>query len=81
MRWNNNHVKDWLEWSIIQHSLHDVIDVEKFPDMTGKELCQMSRDAFAKVIGQYDAADKLLQHIHYLREGKTNHFTQNCKTL
>ncbi|XP_052816975.1 uncharacterized protein LOC128243312 [Mya arenaria] len=68
MKWQICHVKEWLEWSINEHNLHDVIDVTKFPDMNGREMCQMSREEFTKVIGNYDAAIKLLEHIEYLRD-------------
>lgn len=67
-RWSVHHVKEWLEWSLGEYSLYDVIDVEKFPDINGRELCNMSQEQFAKCVGQYDAAEKLLHHLSYLRE-------------
>lgn len=70
MRWTSNHVKEWLEWSILEHSLHDVIDVTKFQDVNGRDLCQMSRDDFVKLVGQFEVADKLMEHILYLRNGR-----------
>ena len=78
MRWSTNHVKEWIDWSIGEHSLHDVIDVEKFPGLNGRELCHMSLEEFAKLVGQYEAADKLLQHIHYLREGNIILYPYHC---
>ncbi|KAH3798768.1 uncharacterized protein LOC127838420 [Dreissena polymorpha] len=68
MKWQINNVKDWLGWCVGEYSLDDVIDVTKFPDVTGRELCQMPRDEFAKLLGNFEAAQHLLDHIAFLRE-------------
>lgn len=67
-RWSAHHVKEWLQWTIGEYSLYDVVDAEKFPDINGRELCSMSQEDFTKCVGQYDAAEKLLSHLNYLRE-------------
>jgi hypothetical protein len=70
MRWTVSHVKEWLEWTIGEYSLYDVIDVGKFPNVNGRELCNMPRDQFVKATGQFEAAEKLMHHLEYLRECK-----------
>lgn len=71
MRWTVNHVKEWLEWAVGEYTLYDVINIDKFPLVNGRELCNMSRDQFVKSVGSYEAADKLLHHLEYLRECKS----------
>lgn len=68
MRWTVNHVKEWLEWASGEYGLFEVISMEKFPIVNGRELCSMSRDQFVKSVGHYEAAEKLLHHLEYLRE-------------
>ncbi|KAK3589094.1 hypothetical protein CHS0354_017434 [Potamilus streckersoni] len=68
LKWKNIHVQAWLEWAIDEYNLRDVIDVSKFPSLDGKELCRMSREDFVRCLGPYDAADRLMNHLTYLRE-------------
>ena len=67
MCWTKEHVKQWIQWAIKEFSLRD-IDVDCF-DMTGKELCKLTREDFLKLAPAYNG-DILMAHLCVLRRSK-----------
>ena len=64
-------MKDWLNWAVGELELRDIVNVEKFPDMNGRELCNLGREEFVRIVGSYQATDKLMEQLNSLREGIT----------
>ena len=69
LRWNITHMKDWLNWAVGELELRDIVNVEKFPDINGRELCNLGREEFVRIVGSYHATDKLMEQLNSLREG------------
>lgn len=67
MCWTKEHVKQWIQWAIKEFSLRD-IDVDCF-DMTGKDLCKLTREDFLKLAPAYNG-DILMAHLCVLRRSK-----------
>ena len=65
-------MKDWLNWAVGELELRDIVNVEKFPDINGRELCNLGREDFVRIVGSYHATDKLMEQLNSLREGSLN---------
>ncbi|XP_060081871.1 retroviral integration site protein Fli-1 homolog [Ylistrum balloti] len=69
--WTTSHVREWLEWAVREYKLRD-LDVSKFPQIDGRELCNLTNDHthFVQICGwNTSVADCLLTHLNYLRDG------------
>ncbi|XP_058865210.1 retroviral integration site protein Fli-1 homolog isoform X2 [Acipenser ruthenus] len=64
--WTQEHVKQWVEWAIKEYGLADV-DVSRFHNIDGKELCKLNKDDFMRMLSEYNT-DILLSHLNYLRQ-------------
>ncbi|KAL3859066.1 hypothetical protein ACJMK2_009302, partial [Sinanodonta woodiana] len=64
--WTSSDVKHWLGWFLQEHGIHD-FDINKFSDVDGRMLCNMSREEHTKLFGiRY--ADILSRNLAMLRQ-------------
>lgn len=67
--WNWQDVRHWIEWMMKEYSLND-IDINHFNDfMSGKDLCRLTRDDFAKITNS-QIGDLLYAQLQLLRQCK-----------
>ncbi|XP_041091446.1 fli-1 proto-oncogene, ETS transcription factor-related sequence isoform X3 [Polyodon spathula] len=64
--WTQEHVKQWVDWAIKEYCLIDV-DVSRFHNIDGKELCKLNKEDFTHMTSEYNT-DILLSHLNYLRQ-------------
>lgn len=68
--WSKAQVKEWLEWSITEHTLKDV-EVKKFASTDGYKLCQMTMRDMCRLTSKA-SADALIANLTYLKQRKCN---------
>ena len=65
MVWNDEHVQQWVEWTIAEYGLSGV-NAAAFSQLDGTGLCRMTKDDFYRVTSPKNA-DVLISHLNYLR--------------
>ncbi|XP_014825322.1 protein C-ets-1 isoform X1 [Poecilia latipinna] len=76
-QWTENHVAEWLAWTINEFSLKNV-DFEKF-GMNGANLCAMGKERFLDLAPDF-VGDILWEHLEMLQKEDTKHFPINGLT-
>lgn len=69
-QWTENHVAEWLTWTVNEFSLKNV-DFDKFC-MNGALLCAMGKDRFLDLAPDF-VGDILWEHLEMLQKGKRFH--------
>nr|XP_039248059.1 transcriptional regulator Erg-like [Styela clava] len=64
--WNTVHVVRWIEWMAKEYGLHH-IDLKKFEEINGPNLCRMSVEELTKYTTRYNS-EVLVQHIKFLKQ-------------
>ncbi|MBN3278000.1 FLI1 factor, partial [Polyodon spathula] len=62
--WTQEHVKQWVDWAIKEYCLIDV-DVSRFHNIDGKELCKLNKEDFMRMTSEYNT-DILLRNLLYV---------------
>ncbi|CAK8677294.1 unnamed protein product [Clavelina lepadiformis] len=65
MVWTQEHVREWVEWTITEYTLTGV-DTRAFSDLNGRELCGMTKENFYQITNPRNA-DVFMSHLNYLR--------------
>ncbi|XP_012722183.1 protein C-ets-1 isoform X2 [Fundulus heteroclitus] len=76
-QWTENHVAEWLAWTVNEFSLKNV-DFEKF-GMNGASLCAMGKDRFLDLAPDF-VGDILWEHLEMLQKEDTKHYPINGLT-
>lgn len=66
-QWTENHVAEWLTWTVNEFSLKDV-KFEKFC-MNGASLCAMGKERFLDLAPDF-VGDILWEHLEMLQKGE-----------
>jgi len=66
--WTPCHVALWLEWVVNEYGLHH-IDLGKFSQVAGTELCKMSVEELSRYTTRYNS-EVLVQHLKFLKQGE-----------
>lgn len=66
-QWTENHVAEWLTWTVNEFSLKNV-EFDKFC-MNGANLCAMGKDCFLDLAPDF-VGDILWEHLEMLQKGK-----------
>lgn len=69
-QWTENHVVEWLTWTVNEFSLKNV-DFDKFC-INGASLCAMGKDRFLDLAPDF-VGDILWEHLEMLQKGKRPH--------
>ena len=65
MIWTQEHVQEWVEWTIAEYSLSGV-NVSAFANLDGRALCAMTKDDFYRIAIPKNA-EVFVSHLTYLR--------------
>nr|XP_002125238.1 transcription factor protein isoform X1 [Ciona intestinalis]XP_026689800.1 transcription factor protein isoform X1 [Ciona intestinalis] len=63
--WTEEHVQEWVEWTITEYNLSDV-DRSSFSNINGRALCEMTKEHFHRITSAKNA-DVFMSHLNYLR--------------
>uniref|UniRef100_H2Z659 ETS domain-containing protein n=1 Tax=Ciona savignyi TaxID=51511 RepID=H2Z659_CIOSA len=63
--WTEEHVQEWVEWTITEYNLSDV-DRAAFVNVNGRALCEMAKEHFHRITSAKNA-DVFMSHLNYLR--------------
>ncbi|KAG9348275.1 hypothetical protein JZ751_002010 [Albula glossodonta] len=73
-QWTENHVREWLTWTVNEFSLKNV-DFHKFC-MNGASLCALGKERFLDLAPDF-VGDILWEHLEMLQKEDTKHFPVN----
>uniref|UniRef100_A0A3P9M3V5 V-ets avian erythroblastosis virus E26 oncogene homolog 1 n=2 Tax=Oryzias latipes TaxID=8090 RepID=A0A3P9M3V5_ORYLA len=76
-QWTENHVAEWLTWTVNEFSLKNV-DFDKFV-MNGASLCAMGKERFLDLAPDF-VGDILWEHLEMLQKEDTKHYPINGLT-